>query len=280
MSNIRFGISVLQHVPTPGDLTTSLSRIETALADARQAGSRLLVVPEASLTGYNLTREMADDIAVEADAPLFETLSEHCARNAVGAVVGYIERENDTLYNTARLIDTNGDTLTRYRKTHLWGSLDRGLFRAGPGFVEPVEFDGIRLAMLICYDVEFPEAVRHLALAGAELLIVPTALMQPWPFVARHLVPVRAAESQLFIAYANYCGHENGLDYTGESCIVGPDGTVLVRASDGPELISATLELGAMQKIRKELPYFRDRRPSLYSALARGSEIFSEQEKS
>ena len=79
-----------------------------------------------------------------------------------------------------------------YRKTHLFGALDRGTFVPGDGLPEPVELDGLRLGMLICYDVEFPETVRLLALAGADCVLVPTAQMEPYDFVARSLVPARA----------------------------------------------------------------------------------------
>ena len=76
----------------------------------------------------------------------------------------------------------------------------------------------------ICYDVEFPEAVRALALAGAELIAVPTALIRPFDIVARAIVPARAFENQVYVAYAGMCGSEAGLGYCGLSCIVGPDG--------------------------------------------------------
>ena len=71
---------------------------------------------------------------------------------------------------------------------------------------EIFEIGGLKAALLICYDVEFPESVRALALAGAELVIVPTALMQPFDVVAKTIVPARAYENQLFVAYANRCG--------------------------------------------------------------------------
>ena len=88
--------------------------------------------------------------------------------------------------------------------------------------------------------------------------------MQPWREVAEKVVPVRAYENQIFIAYCNYCGNENGLQYEGRSCIVGPDGKDLARAEQSPVLLTATLERKAMQQARSALPYHRDRRPALY----------------
>ena len=104
------------------------------------------------------------------------------------------------------------------------------------------ELDGLRLGVLICYDVEFPENVRLLALQGAALVAVPTANMAPYTFVCRALVPARAYENHLFLAYANRCGREGELEYLGQSCIVAPDGTDLARAGPGEEVILADID--------------------------------------
>ena len=130
-----------------------------------------------------------------------------------------------------------------YRKCHLFGELDRAMFRAGSGPSALVDLCGVRIGLLICYDVEFPESVRLLALAGADLVAVPTALMDPFEVVARTVVPARAIENQVFLAYANRCGREGDLRYCGQSCVVGPDGADLARAGRGEELILAELDL-------------------------------------
>jgi len=88
--------------------------------------------------------------------------------------------------------------------------------------------------------------------------------MKPWREVAEKVIPVRAYENQIFIAYCNYCGDENGLQYEGRSCIAGPDGTDLARAAQAPTMLTATLERQAIQDARSALPYHRDRRPELY----------------
>jgi predicted amidohydrolase len=128
------------------------------------------------------------------------------------------------------------------------------------------ELDGLKIGILICYDVEFPEAVRALALAGAELIAVPTALIRPFDIVARTLVPARAFENQVYVAYAGICVSEAGLEYCGLSCIVGPDGQDLAGAGTGPDLLLADIDLCAIPKGRMSNPYLSDRRPRLYSA--------------
>ena len=152
------------------------------------------------MSGYNLSREAADTVAERAGGEAFERIGGICRRHRIALLYGFIERDGETLYNTVQLIDPGGASLARYRKTHLWGDLDRSLFAAGDDLAPLVEFDGWRIGLLICYDVEFPETVRRLALEGADLVLVPTALMRPFTFVADHLVRVRAAENGLFLA--------------------------------------------------------------------------------
>jgi len=143
------------------------------------------------------------------------------------------------------------------------------LFNAGDTFSPLFDYKGWKIGLLICYDVEFPETVRHHALAGAELVLIPTALMNPWDFVANDVTRVRAAENQLYVAYANYCGVENSLNYAGKSCIAGPEGNTLANAGNDEELISATLTKQAIHDIRKRLPYHADRRELLYQSAKR-----------
>ena len=96
---------------------------------------------------------------------------------------------------------------------------------------------GSSQGLLICYDVEFPENVRALALGGADFVIVPTALMQPFDVVARTIVPARAYENQLFLAYVDRCGREGAFDYCGLSCVGTPRvGTRTRRPKRGTDL--------------------------------------------
>jgi len=110
--------------------------------------------------------------------------------------------------------------------------------------------------------------VRRLSLEGAELILTPTALMSPWTTVADIVVPTRAYESQLFIAYANFCGSEYEQHYVGHSCIAGPDCSNLAKAGDKEIMLLATLNKSSMTQMRTALPYHRDRRPELYDALS------------
>jgi predicted amidohydrolase len=177
---------------------------------------------------------------------------------------GYPETDGEHVYNSVQLVDATGNRLANYRKTHLFGDLDKAWFTPGDEPVVQADLGGVRIGLLICYDVEFPELVRAHALAGTELLVVPTALMSPYELVADTLVPARAYESQLFVAYANRCDTEQELTYCGRSCVVAPTGEVLARAGAGPEVIAADVTRDALAASRLENTHLADRRPELY----------------
>ena len=122
----------------------------------------------------------------------------------------------------------------------------------------------MKIGILICYDVEFPEAARTLTLAGAELIAVPTAIMQPFCHTCQLLVPARAYENQVFVVYANRCGQEGDLTYCGLSCIVGPDGKDRVRAGTKAGLFVTDIDTADITTSREINPYLTDRRSELY----------------
>ena len=125
-------------------------------------------------------------------------------------------------------------------------------------------FGGLTCGLLICYDVEFPEAVRAHAGAGVDLLLVPTGLMEPFGRIAEQLVPARAFESQLYIAYVNRCGRERTLEYCGLSTGAAPDGTVVARAGRDEALEFFEADPATLAEARIVNTYLQDRRTDLY----------------
>ena len=126
------------------------------------------------------------------------------------------------------------------------------------------------VSIVICFDVEFPEIVRAAAVAGAELILAPTAMSEGFPEVSEVLLRARALENHTIVAYANHAGVEDGIRYDGRSVIVGPHGRDLARAGQEPELIIADLDFEEVRRARAEIPYLDQRRPDLYSRWERG----------
>ena len=261
-------ISLFQGPIAAGTPAENVQRMAEAAVDC--AGG-LLICPEMFLTGYAIGRDAAEELAEAVDGPAARRAAMIARETGTALLYGYPERAGDgRVYNAAILIDDEGQTLLNYRKTHLFGELDRSMFQAGDAAAPVVELNGFKLGVLICYDIEFPETVRDLALRGAELVAVPTALMQPYDVIAKTVVPARAVENQVFVAYANHCGQEGNLEYCGHSCVVGPDGVDLVRAGTGEEIVAAEIDRAALDLSRPEYTYLADRRPELYGTLIEG----------
>ncbi len=246
----------------------NLARLRKVAGEGRDGGASLLVCPELFLTGYAIGVEAVASLAEPLDGAAITEAGRIAADTGIGLAFGFPERATDgRIFNTAVVIGADGTVLGSYRKTHLFGDVDREQF--APGDTEPpiVDIGELRVGMLICYDVEFPENVRGLALRGADMVIVPTALMRPFDVVARTLVPARAYENQLFLAYVDRCGREGGFDYCGLSCVVGPDGVDVARAGRGEELIFADIDPAELARSRQLNTHLQDRRPALYGGL-------------
>ena len=231
-----------------------LARLDQAL-DAAGAQLDLVVCPELLLSGYNVG-DKVQDLAEPRSGAFAQAAATVAKRRHTALLYGYPELANGSVYNAAICIGADGRTLAHHRKLCLPNGFERGKFTAGDDYTL-FELGGWKVGILVCYDVEFPEAVRGCAQRGAELVAVPTALRKQWSFVARCLVPARAFENGVFVAYANYCGREGDFDYLGESRFVGPLGEITSAASQ-ETLITATLDAGDIARARQALPYLQD----------------------
>ncbi|OEJ97112.1 carbon-nitrogen hydrolase family protein [Streptomyces thermolilacinus] len=258
--------ALLQSSGQLGDVAANLKILEEAAARAAASGAGLLVAPELFLTGYAIGADIAR-LAEPADGPAAREAAAIAVRHGLAIAYGYPERDGDAVYNSARLVGADGTLLANYRKTHLYGGFEQDWFTPGDQPVVQAEVGGVRVGLMICYDVEFPENVRAHALAGTDLLLVPTALMHPAEIVAESVVPVRAFENQLYIAYANRTGPEGDFEFVGLSALAGPDGTPRARAGRGEELVTGDADPELLRRSRDENPYLRDRRPALYTGL-------------
>lgn len=250
--------------PYAENVVKALARLDAAAAQAYAQGSVLLVCPEMSLTGYQIGAQAVAALAETADGPLAQAVSAIAQRHGIAIVYGFPEHNpQGRPYNAAQFIDASGQPVAHYRKTHLFGDIDRAQFSPGP--LSPTVFDwnGWRLGLLICYDVEFPEPARDLALQGADVLLVPTANMVAFDEVQRVLLPARALENRVFLAYANACGQEGATSYGGLSTVCGPMGEVKAQAGREATQITTTLNRTELLAARgtAQAP---DRRPDLY----------------
>ena len=262
-------IALWQSVGVPGDKQANLAALgERALA-ASAAGARLLLCPECFLAGYNVAEQIAA-LAEPAAGPSAQRISEIARQAGIAIVYGYAEKEEKSgdIFNAVQAIGPDGAVLGHYRKTHLFSDFEHGIYKAGCAFAAPFNFEGWRIGLLICYDVEFPEAVRSVALSGAELILIPTALTEEYTAVPEFIVPARAVENQVYVAYCNHAGIENGMRFLGCSRLAGPDGKIEKLAGEGDALLTAEVSHAALRANAATYPYRRDRRAELYKAVA------------
>ena len=263
-------VTMYQCPPLPLDVSANLSRLKDRATEAAAQGADILICPEMFLTGYNVGAQAARTLAQLRDGPAAQEIAGIAQASGIAILYGYPERSaQEHIYNAVQLIDANGRSLCNYRKTHLYGDLDKSMFAVADEDFPIVDFKGWKLGFLICYDVEFPENTRRLALAGAELILVPTANMAPYDFVAEVTVRARAFENQCYLVYANYCGSEGDIHYCGLSSICAPDGKQIGLAGQEEALVVATLDKQEMEASRAINTYFTDRRPGFYSGLSK-----------
>lgn len=253
-------------------MKVSLAQVEASLAGpenrfrwleakVRQAAIKdvdLIIFPELFLSGYNVG-EALHQYAEAQDGPFALRVAVLARELNIAVAFGYPERDGKTVYNAFMFIDDQGRTLANHRKTILPPGIEHDWFATGSN-VPVFRFGGATVAMLICYECEFPEIVRHAALEGAEIVLVATAGGADWEQVPTSVIPSRAYENGIFIAYANYCGVENGHGFCGLSCVVDPYGVDLARAGKTEDVISAYLDLGFVAEAREKVPFLRDQR--------------------
>ncbi|MFC9351270.1 nitrilase-related carbon-nitrogen hydrolase [Arthrobacter sp. NPDC057013] len=248
------------------DIERNCAAIDRAAQTAAEAGAAVLLTPELFPVGYAPLRVRAE-LDPQALPGIRRTLAGIAATHRVALVYSLPAVTAEGQWQiTATLLDNGGDELLTYAKVHLFGPEERKAFSPAEAAPAVVDLGGVKTSLAICYDVEFPETVRAAATAGADLLLVPTALAHGFESVPQVLLRARALESQLTVAYANHSGDEDGCTFLGGSVIAGPDGELLAAAGPGPELLFAEVSAEAARLARDAVPYLRERRPDVYRA--------------
>jgi len=233
-------LAIYQGPSANGEVEAAFGRLERLLRAAAEDGAQMLLVPELFLPGYNRP-DLHHALAQSLDGPWMLRASELCSAAGCGLTLGWCERAGDSIYNSATTFDAEGRRLGHYRKIQLFGPMERKSFASASPDYTVFSFIGVKIGLLICYDVEFYGHVAALAAKGAKLVLVPTANPAGYEHVQQVLIPARAYEQRLTIAYANYCGSEAGLVYSGRSLIAGPDAKPLLSAGTGETLLIADL---------------------------------------
>lgn len=286
----RLGVVQMRCEPDHG---RNLRHAQEAIADAAREGAEVVCLPELFRTPYLCQSEDPSrfDWAEPIPGPTTEALSKQAADLGVSVVASLFERRTAGLYhNTAVVIDANGRIAGRYRKMHIPDDplyYEKFYFTPGDlGFQAPRTEAG-SLGLLVCWDQWFPEAARATALAGADFLFYPTAI--GWQFDEGEAIDAaqrdawmtiqrsHAIANGVYVAAVNRVGHETldgaeggGIRFWGSSFVVDPFGRVLVTAPDDEEAVLVVeCDLGAIERVRRDWPFLRDRRIDAYDGLRR-----------
>lgn len=270
-------VACCQLAPRFGDPAANRDLAGEAVAHAAGQGATVIVLPELMSSGYVFeSRPEARALAEPPDGPTVATWTRLAAEHDVVIVGGFCEAADAQVFNSAALVDASGLRCV-YRKAHLWDA-EPQWFAAGTAPPPLVSTKHGVIAVMVCYDLEFPEWVRLPALDGAQLLCAPVN----WPACPRpdgerpaDVVKVQAdaAVNRMFIAACDRVGAERGVAWVGGSTIVDPDGYPLAggTASDQPATFLAECDLDAAlnKSVSPNNNVLSDRRPELYERVIR-----------
>ena len=271
-------VACQQLAPVLGDLPGNAARAQAAIDAAIAAGAEVVVLPELCTSGYMFeSPEEAAESAIARDDSILAGWEQAASTSGVVVAGGFCEHGDDgRIYNSAVVYPGIPDAEpVFYRKLHLWDR-EKLVFSPGSELPPVCETGAGRVALIICYDLEFPELTRTLALAGTQLLLVPTN----WPAVPRPdgerppeaVIAMAAARvNRMAIAIADRCGSERGQDWTQGTTIIGADGWVAAESRQPGMLIGEVDCDAALDKrLTDQAHLFDDRRPEFYGSLGVG----------
>ncbi len=287
---MKLTVALLQ-MPCTADRAENLKRIENQVGQAAAQGVQLLLLQELHNSLYFCQTENPDnfDLAEPVPGPTSEWLAALAAKHRLVMVGSIFEKRATGLYhNTAIILDSDGRLAGRYRKMHIPddpGYHEKFYFTPGDLGFQPVDTAVGRLGVMVCWDQWYPEAARLMALAGADLLLYPSAIgwdpaddaaerqrqLDAWQLVQRG----HAVANGLPVLVCNRTGFETdpsgltaGIDFWGSSFVSGPQGEILAQAGTGStELLVCELDSQRSETVRRLWPFLRDRRIDAYNDL-------------
>ncbi len=272
-----------------GDAEANLAVIEARVGEAAKCGAKLVLLQELHNGAYFCQHESVEefDLAEPIPGPSTERLSALAKQHGVVLVSSLFERRAAGLYhNTAVVFDADGSTAGKYRKMHIPddpGFYEKFYFTPGDLGFMPIDTSVGRLGVLVCWDQWYPEAARLMALAGAELLLYPTAIgwdpsdaqdekdRQRSAWLLSHRG--HAVANGVPVLSCNRVGHEQspldaaGIDFWGNSHILGPQGEFIAEAGADPTILMAEIDMARSEHVRRIWPFLRDRRIDAYQDL-------------
>lgn len=267
-------IALIQQ-PADHDRRTNLEKGLAALERAAAQGADLACFAELAFERFHPQKRAEsgfEKLAQTIPGPVTEAFTARARDLGVVVVLNLYERDGDRCFDTSPVIDADGALLGKVRMTHITDYecfYEKGYYTPGDTGVPVFDTAAGRVGVAICYDRHYPEQMRALALAGAEIVVVPQAgSVGEWPDgLYEAELRVAAFQNGYFTALCNRVGPEDRMVFAGESFVCAPDGRVVARAGSGTEeILIADIDLAEVERSHARTLFLRDRRPELYAA--------------
>lgn len=257
-------ISLVQCSLLMGDVEKNYEIIRENIEKAVLENPDVIVLPEMWNTSFSFSnaKSMADKEGIRTKEFL-KSISEKYKVNIVGGSVSNII--DDKLYNTSYVFNTKAELVASYNKAHLFSPAGEDRFFSSGNEICVFEINGVKCGLCICYDLRFPEWIRMTAIQGIDILFLPSA----WPVerLSHWLIlnRARAIENQIFVACVNSTGFANKVKFVGNSSIIDPWGEYVAKLDDEDGICTGQIDLSIIEKIRKSINVFNDRKQGMYS---------------
>lgn len=249
------------------DKRINLEQAKVYLQEAKAEQADIIFFPEMSFTGFSMNTA----ITKETNGETIKEIQKLAVLNQIAVGIGWVKSEKietgqEAVKNCYTVISDKGEILSDYSKIHPFGYAKENQYFVSGSELAFFEYQGRKFSTFICYDLRFPE-IFEIASRRAEILVVAASWPQPRKEHWTTLLRARAIENQVYILGVNCVGEKDGLYYSGDSCVIDPNGTVMKSLSDQDGLIVLDIPDNTAQ-IRKEFPVKQDRRPKLYEKLS------------
>lgn len=257
-------IYLAQMQPVLGDKEKNTGKIFSFIKEAAQSNADLVLFPELALTGLS-TKSRTNELAESISGPSVKKVQKWAREHNIKVIFGFPEAVNGNVYNSACFINHKGDIIGTHKKVHLWD--EEAKYYSGGDSFKVWDTKIGKIGIMICYDTQFSESARILAVKGAQMILIPTGNMSPFEFHQSFHIRCRAEENQLFVATTNLVGQEGSLHFFGESTAADPFGEILVKADQSEMGVMVEFDLNKIHEARSNYNYLANRRPEVYKDL-------------
>lgn len=240
------------------DPSENKKRIKSLIDDLDTTSLDIICLPELPIYGFNY--EMIPKLSYEDIHRQKKFFSDLAKENKVNILAGLLEKASNEYYDTVIVFDRYGETVFKYRKTHLW-SKEREFFSPGRS-LDLCDIEGWKVGIGICADLGFPEFSRTLSVEGADILFFPSAWSEPYDDLWRLMNRAKAAENQLFVVSPNLVGSKD--NFCGLSVAVNPDGVVIEELGKTKDYFVIEADKNKIKERREEIPWLSQRRSDIY----------------